>query len=205
MRFLAPTLILLATTALQAGEDKAPSPFADIVGSWDVRTKFDGRETPSVLELSVGKDGKLAGMWNSVGRDTPVSKLRYENGVLEFVRAMRGREIAFKATLKDGKLSGAHQMGQREIPATGRKLSQAELTDPANEFERNSMRAAPRDAFPVLDNPKMTSALEATIEDGEFVIGVVVNKEAKAYPVRVMGIHELLNDDCGGDPITASW
>ena len=47
------------------------------------------------------------------------------------------------------------------------------------------------------------------VEDGdrifqpnEWVIGIALNGEAKAYPVDVMGIHELINDVVGGAPIT---
>ncbi|MBI1914087.1 MAG: DUF3179 domain-containing protein [Planctomycetes bacterium] len=29
--------------------------------------------------------------------------------------------------------------------------------------------------------------------------------QAKAYPVAVMGVHELGNDTCGGEPIAVSW
>ena len=192
--------LLLAGVAL--AED---GPYAAIVGTWDVKTKIGGREMPAVLELSVGKDGKLEGIWKSMNGDVPLTNPTFVDGVLEFVRKTQGREIGFKATLKDGKLAGAHSLGAREIPATGRKVSEADLNDPAKEFERNSMRAAPRDAVPVLDDPKMSTALEAKLADDEYVIGVVVGKEAKAYPVRVMGVHELLNDTCGGDPIAVSW
>jgi len=37
------------------------------------------------------------------------------------------------------------------------------------------------------------------------VIGVRVGGAAKAYPVHVMGVHELVNDVCGDVPIAASW
>ncbi len=75
------------------------------------------------------------------------------------------------------------------------------------DYYANSFRAAPRDAFPVLFNPPM-----GKVEDGdrifqpnEWVIGIALNGEAKAYPVDVMGIHELINDVVGGAPITVRW
>ena len=70
-------------------------------------------------------------------------------------------------------------------------------------------QAVPRDAFPVFDNPKMVSAEEAEREGVVFerdaVIGVNLNGEARAYPVMVMGVHELGNDIVGGVPITVEW
>ena len=68
------------------------------------------------------------------------------------------------------------------------------------------MRAAERDAFPVLFDPKLTPAEKASdIREEEPVIGVAIGSEAKAYPISIMGRHELANDTCGGRPITASW
>lgn len=83
----------------------------------------------------------------------------------------------------------------------GRAAGQA----PDADFDRNARRAAPRDAFPVFNNPRLVPARSAGLADGEWVIGVVVNGEARAYPVAVMGVHELGNDTCGGEPIAVSW
>ena len=70
-------------------------------------------------------------------------------------------------------------------------------------------QAVPRDAFPVFDDPPMLSAGEAEREgfvfDRDAVIGVAHNGEAKAYPVSIMGVHELGNDTIGGVPIAVSW
>lgn len=70
-------------------------------------------------------------------------------------------------------------------------------------------QAVGRDAFPVFDNPRMLSA-KAAEDDGaiyprDAVIGVAHNGEAKAYPITVMGLHELGNDTIGGVPIAISW
>ena len=66
-----------------------------------------------------------------------------------------------------------------------------------------------RDAFPVFNNPRMLSAQGAEktgrIFPRDAVIGVYHNGEAKAYPISVMGIHELGNDTIGGTPIAVSW
>ena len=70
-------------------------------------------------------------------------------------------------------------------------------------------QAVPRDAFPVFDDPEMLSAAEAekqeVIFDRDVVIGVAHNGEAKAYPITIMGVHELGNDTIGGVPIAVSW
>lgn len=86
-------------------------------------------------------------------------------------------------------------------------LSLAVLQNPAPDFEAASRRAVPRDAFPVFTNPRLTPADEVgdDLRAADRVIGVFVGGEARAYPVAVMGIHELGNDVCGGVPIAVSW
>ena len=90
--------------------------------------------------------------------------------------------------------------GRRKVEATKR-----DLDDKEGDYENNARRAAKRDAFPVFDNPDMTAAGESSIDDQEYVIGVHCDGEAKAYPVAVMGRHELGNDICGETHITVSW
>ena len=71
------------------------------------------------------------------------------------------------------------------------------------------VQAVPRDAFPVFDNPRMLSAAtaerEGVIYDRDAIIGVAHGKEAKAYPITIMGVHELGNDTIDGIPIAVSW
>ncbi len=66
-----------------------------------------------------------------------------------------------------------------------------------------------RDAFPVFDNPAMLAAGEAeqrgVVFDRDMVIGVARGREAKAYPITIMGVHELGNDVIDGQPIAVTW
>ena len=75
------------------------------------------------------------------------------------------------------------------------------------DFDRHARRAVPRDAFPVLTDPPMATAAQgdARLDDEDRVLGVVIAGEARAYPLRVMGRHELVNDTLGGTPIAVSW
>jgi len=70
-------------------------------------------------------------------------------------------------------------------------------------------QAVSRDAFPVFDDPEMLSAEEAerdgVIYPRDPIIGVYYGGEAKAYPITIMGVHELGNDTIGGIPIAVSW
>lgn len=66
-----------------------------------------------------------------------------------------------------------------------------------------------RDAFPVFDDPKMLPAAEAEarglVLPRDMIIGVARGREAKAYPITIMGVHELGNDTIDGVPIAVTW
>ncbi len=56
-------------------------------------------------------------------------------------------------------------------------------------------------------NPEHVSAAEAALGDGDLVMGVVINGEARAYPVNYMNgpANEVVNDTLGGQAIASTW
>lgn len=75
------------------------------------------------------------------------------------------------------------------------------------DYDRFSRQVMPRDSFPVLNHPEMATAERGNqdLRHDEPVIGIFLDGEAKAYPIAVMGRHELANDTCGKIPIAVSW
>jgi hypothetical protein len=64
----------------------------------------------------------------------------------------------------------------------------------------------PKDGIPALMNPKYVSTRKASfLRKDDQVIGVVFNGEARAYPLRIMSWHELVNDKVGNLAILVSW
>ena len=64
------------------------------------------------------------------------------------------------------------------------------------------------DGIPPLENPPNANAddpLADYLEDDERVIGVSVNGEHRAYPLRIVNAHELVNDVLGGEPLSLTW
>ena len=61
--------------------------------------------------------------------------------------------------------------------------------------------------IPPLDEPDYVAATDieaAYLERDELVIGVLVNGDARAFPLRLMEHHEVVNDTIGGVPIVLS-
>lgn len=63
----------------------------------------------------------------------------------------------------------------------------------------------PKDGIPSIDNPVFDNAQTTPFQQDELVIGVVVNGEAKAYPLGIMNWHEIVNDTVGGTNLTISY
>ena len=60
-----------------------------------------------------------------------------------------------------------------------------------------------RGGIPELNEPERVPARAADwMTDEELVLGVVVEGVAVAYPLRILGHHELANDDIGGVPVS---
>jgi hypothetical protein len=71
----------------------------------------------------------------------------------------------------------------------------------------NVRQVIPQDAIPSVDDPEFRSDYfgdpdeEVIVVEGEGEDG----DEARAYPVRILNYHEIVNDQFGGDPIAVSW
>lgn len=64
-----------------------------------------------------------------------------------------------------------------------------------------------RDGIPALVDSKSVAAGQAgpLLRDSDRVLGVFLNGQAKAYPVRILNWHELVNDTVGGRAVLVSW
>jgi len=83
----------------------------------------------------------------------------------------------------------------------GFDLSQA--TIPADEIHAGGPA---KDGIPALTDPRMIPA-----EDGSYlagsdrVIGVLLGGEARAYPIKILNYHEIVNDSIGGRPVAITY
>lgn len=76
--------------------------------------------------------------------------------------------------------------------------------DPIRSDEIQSI--LPQDAIPALIKPAYLTVSQASdIYDQEEVIGVIVNGDARAYPLSTLSAHEIVDDDVGGQPIAVTW
>lgn len=64
----------------------------------------------------------------------------------------------------------------------------------------------PRDGIPALSDPRMVAAADARyLSDDDRVLGVDLNGEARAYPIRILDWHEVVNDRIGTQNFVVSY
>jgi len=64
----------------------------------------------------------------------------------------------------------------------------------------------PRDAIPPLNSPAYESSAEVNwLADSDIVIGFEWNNDARAYPLKIMNFHEIVNENIGGRGVAVTY
>src|ERR671935_1319135 len=74
--------------------------------------------------------------------------------------------------------------------------------DPRYLVASASPESIPAIVRPRFESPRVASRLLRTTD---FVIGVSIDGDARAYPVKLLGLHEVVNDVVAGRPIVVTW
>ena len=93
--------------------------------------------------------------------------------------------------------AGAAPLTAQEQERTVRARVQAHPGGPIEDVEM-SVHEVPVD-------PKSVSAQEARLEDDELVLGLVVEGQPIAYPIRYLSMFEVVNDRVGDTPVAPTW
>ncbi len=73
-------------------------------------------------------------------------------------------------------------------------------------FEEITWGGALFDDIPSLDNPRLIGAKDADyMLDTDLVFGVSINGDTRAYPLRIMGWHEMFNEVIGGVSVALAY
>ena len=66
--------------------------------------------------------------------------------------------------------------------------------------------APPKDGIPALLEPKFLKPNEAAfLEDHDQVIGLRIGGITKAYPIKILNWHEIVNDTINGIPVAVTF
>jgi hypothetical protein len=100
----------------------------------------------------------------------------------------------------------AAQSGSSTGAASDGLLSPFNTADLQVEPGRLRSGGPPKDGIPSLTNPKTVPVGEADFLDpGDRVIGVEITGQARAYPLRILNHHEIVNDRLADTPIAVIY
>ncbi len=64
----------------------------------------------------------------------------------------------------------------------------------------------PKDGIPAILEPVIVEPSKAAyLDKNDQVIGVTINGDARAYPIKILNWHEAVNDIVGGEPIAVTF
>lgn len=75
----------------------------------------------------------------------------------------------------------------------------------ADETPPGVQQLLPRGRIPAVFEPEFVPASRAEIPDDAWVLGVVVEDQAKAYSLNLLSRHEVVNDRSGETAYAAVW
>lgn len=83
---------------------------------------------------------------------------------------------------------------------------------PRTDFSRASIDLSeiisggpPKDGIPSIDDPAFRSLIAADRDSSEPAITVVIDGDARAYPLGILLWHEIVNDTVGGKPVAVTY
>ncbi len=77
------------------------------------------------------------------------------------------------------------------------------LTIPSGEIRAGGV---PKDGIPALTNPQTTEPSDASyLKPEDRVVGLLLGKQARAYPLKILNYHEVVNDRCGNIPVAVTY
>jgi hypothetical protein len=71
--------------------------------------------------------------------------------------------------------------------------------------ERIEHGGPPRDGIAAIDRPRFVAAGQAKLRPDDRVLGVARGGAARAYPIRILNWHEVVNDRFGTEPIAITY
>jgi len=74
---------------------------------------------------------------------------------------------------------------------------------PANEIHHGG---PPRDGIPAINKPRFLASAEAEfLQDQDYVLGLKLNSVTRAYPIKILNHHEIVNDTFGNQKILVTF
>lgn len=88
----------------------------------------------------------------------------------------------------------------------GQELNGFDVSSSAIPVDEIMSGGPPRDGIPALTNPVFEPANDVDwLRPGDRLLALARNGDAKAYPLRILNWHEIVNDELSGEPIVVTY
>jgi len=114
---------------------------------------------------------------------------------------MRKRSLLLLALAGVGKLA----IGQPRLRPDPAEYNGFDLQGALVPLEAIERGGPPRDGIPAIDQPKFVAAARGSLKADDRVLGLNHKGVVRAYPVRILNWHEVVNDRLAGDPIVITY
>ncbi len=92
------------------------------------------------------------------------------------------------------------------LACQGQSLNDFDVSNASIPVEKIFRGGPPRDGIPSIDNPKFVPVGKVDyLRDDDIVIGLERDSDARAYPLRILVWHEIVNDVIGDEPVTVTY
>lgn len=98
-------------------------------------------------------------------------------------------------------LAGAGVVG----PSVARTLNGFDLRGALVPLDAIEAGGPPRDGIPAIDHPRFVDAVRAGLAPADRILGLALGGMARAYPVRILNWHEIVNDRLGERPVAVTY
>ena len=87
------------------------------------------------------------------------------------------------------------------------EMSRRSNRGPSEPLDRSAFTHLTEGGYPLNIDPEIVTADQVDFGNEDIVMGLVINGEARAYPVNYMNgpYNEVVNDELGGQAIAPSW
>ena len=116
--------------------------------------------------------------------------------VRSFLTALLGAALLWPALASPGPADPAQW--QSEWPDT-------DFSRQSIAFQEIFSGRPPKDGIPAIDDPAFVPVGEAGLLDREPVIGLTFGDDSRAYPLRILMWHEIVNDVVGDVPVAVTF
>ena len=97
-------------------------------------------------------------------------------------------------------------LGGEEPPAALTAGWETDFSRHSVSFDEFMSGGPPKDGIPAIDDPSFVPVESTTfLEDREPVIELVLNGQARAYPIQILVWHEIVNDTLAGVPVAVTF